>query len=170
MKIELPNAPRLASEGLNLTLNRNLNLPLDGGIKIKSKITIKSRTGARAFSLMEVMIAISIFFAASFIILALVSSGLRTARLLRNERPNCGLLAAEMTLTNTLEEGVETGDFGNLYRDYNWRREITASDSQTGMVNIAFFIYKRGERAPASAMEIQRYDPGMKTKRLGFQP
>ncbi|MEY4387118.1 MAG: hypothetical protein RLY20_2401 [Verrucomicrobiota bacterium] len=125
---------------------------------------------ARAFSLMEVMIAIAIFFTASFVILALVSSGLKTARMLRNERPNCGMLAAELTLTNSLEEGVVEDNFGDFYRDYRWKREIYPSDTQTGMVNVAFFIYKRGESAPVSTMEIQRFDPGFKSKRLGLQP
>ena len=47
--------------------------------------------GIQAFSLIEVMIALAIFFTASFVILALVSSGLRTARMLRMTRPSASI-------------------------------------------------------------------------------
>src|ERR1043165_3280492 len=47
------------------------------------QLAVRRPRSIHAFSLIEVMIAIAIFFMASFAILALVSSGLRTARMLR---------------------------------------------------------------------------------------
>lgn len=124
----------------------------------------------RAFSLIEVMIAIAIFFMCSFVILALVSSGLRTARLLRTTRPNAGMLAAEMTLTNQLEEGMEEGDFGRMYPEYTWAKE-TSEAGTNGLWQVDFAIYRRGQRSqPDSTMSILLYSPGSKSKRLGVQP
>jgi len=125
--------------------------------------------GTRAFSLIEVMIAIAIFFAASFVILALVSSGLRTARMLRITRPNAGMLAAEMTLTNQLEEGVESGDFGNMYREYTWTK-TTSEAATNGLWQVDFEIYRRGQgHVPDSTMSVLVYSPNSKSKRLGVQ-
>lgn len=135
---------------------------------------MKRRTtrNIRAFSLIEVMIAIAIFFTASFVILALVASGLRTARMLRMTRPSASILAAEDTLTNALTEGVESGDFGNLYPDYNWKKETYESETDTnGLWQIDYTIYKRGHSSvPESILSTWRYSPGSKSKRLGFQP
>ena len=124
----------------------------------------------RAFSLLEVMIAIAIFFMVSFSILALVSSGLRTARALRVTRPSAGILAAELSLTNQLEEGTESGDFGNLYPDYNWTRESYEAFTN-GLWQVDFKVYRRGQRGtPDSQMSLLIYSPGSRTRRLGLQP
>lgn len=127
---------------------------------------------ARAFSLIEVMIALAIFFTASFVILAIVSAGLRTARMLRTTRPSAAILASQDTLTNALEEGVESGDFGNLYPDYNWKKDTYEKpDDTNGLWQIDYVIYKRGHgNAPESTLSIWRYSPGSKSKRLGLQP
>lgn len=133
---------------------------------------LMTHRAGRAFSLIEVMIALAIFFTASFIILAIVSSGLRTARMLRTTRPSASILAAEDTLTNALVEGVESGDFGNLYPDYNWKKETYEKpDDTNGLWQIDFAIYKRGHgNIPESTLSIWRYSPGSKSKRLGVQP
>lgn len=129
-----------------------------------------SLPGIRAFSLIEVMIAIAIFFMASFMILALVSSGLRTARMLRTTRPNAGMLAAELTLTNQLEEGVESGDFGKMYREYTWTK-TTSEAGTNGLWQVDFEIFRRDQsHVPDSTMSIFVYSPNSKSKRLGVQP
>src|SRR5437870_12417598 len=68
-----------------------------------------------AFTLMEVLIASGIFFICMFAILGLVSQTLRNARILRTTRVDAGMIAAQLTLTNKLYEGSESGDFGNYY-------------------------------------------------------
>jgi prepilin-type N-terminal cleavage/methylation domain-containing protein len=126
----------------------------------------------RAFSLLEVMIALAIFFMAAFAILELVSSGLRTARAIRITRPNAGTLAAELSITNKLEEGTESGDFGNLYPDYSWTQDsYPVPEASNGLWQVDFTIYRRGHRGvPDSRMSILMFSPQSQSRRLGLQP
>lgn len=135
---------------------------------------VTHRRSTQAFTLMEVMIAIAIFFMVSFAILAVVSSGLRTAQALRTTRPSASVLAAELSLTNKLEEGVETGDFDEIcpkmYPDYTWRREAYELETN-GLWQVDFAVFKRGDRSrPDSQMSILLYSPQSQTRRLGVQP
>lgn len=125
----------------------------------------------RGFSLLEVMIALTIFFVVSFSILAVVSASLRNAKALRlSGRPNAGMLAGELSLTNKVEEGIESGDFGDLYPDFRWEREIYEAGTN-GLFQVDFVIYQRGNSGkPDSAMSILVYRPGSQTRRLGVQP
>jgi Tfp pilus assembly protein PilV len=82
------------------------------------------RRGHTAFTLLEVMIALTIFFMAIFAILGSVSRSLGAARSLQQKYPDIGGLAADLMLTNKLEEGTLEGDFGDLYPGYTWRRDI----------------------------------------------
>ncbi|MBA4146571.1 MAG: prepilin-type N-terminal cleavage/methylation domain-containing protein [Verrucomicrobia bacterium] len=78
-----------------------------------------------AFTLLEVMIALAIFFIALFSILGLVSQNLRAARSLNQMGPTAGMVAAEMTaMTNKYYEGSESGDFGELYPNHSWTRDV----------------------------------------------
>jgi hypothetical protein len=123
----------------------------------------------QGFSLLEVMIALTIFFMVSFTILAVVSASLRNAQGLRLTRPNAGMLAAELSLTNKVEEGIESGDFGDLYPDFRWEREIYEAGTN-GLFQADFVIFQRGNRTkPDSAMSILIYSPGSPTRRLGVQ-
>ena len=81
------------------------------------------RRRAGGFSLLEVMIALLIFFLAVFAILDSMSQGLRAARGLQVNLPDIGPLMADLMLTNKLEEGVVEGDFGDLYPDFTWTRD-----------------------------------------------
>jgi Tfp pilus assembly protein PilV len=85
----------------------------------------RSQKAVLAFTLLEVMIALGIFFMAMFTILALVSNTLRNARALQEADIDPGMLAAQLSLTNRLTEGSESGDFGDFYRDYNWDKVTT---------------------------------------------
>jgi len=75
---------------------------------MKTELKIGRRRGReqRAFSLLEVMIAIGIFFMAAFAILGLVSSSLEYARRLQRPMVEAGAVAGELSLTNKLVEGV----------------------------------------------------------------
>ena len=64
------------------------------------------------------MIAAAIFFLATFTILALVSSTLKNARVLRRMDVDAGMVAAQLFKTNRIAEGRDSGDFGDFYRDY----------------------------------------------------
>ena len=121
----------------------------------------------RAFSLLEVMIAIAIFFTCSFAILALVSSGLRTARMLKNTRPNASMLAVEIVSTN-LTEGA-SGDFGRMYPDYNWTTSDPIEVDTNGLWQVDIAITRRGQREPESTLSIWKFDPNYKSKGLGVR-
>ncbi len=80
----------------------------------------------RAFTLLEVMIAIAIFFTASFAILGLVSSSLNNVRRLQRPTVDAGPVLARYASTNSLVEGTYSGNLGEPellgkdYRDYNY--------------------------------------------------
>ena len=81
-------------------------------------------SGRAAFSLLEVMIAIAIFFGGVFVILALVSQTLANARRLQRPMVDASMIASELTLTNKLVEGDYSGDFGKLYPGYTWTSHV----------------------------------------------
>jgi Tfp pilus assembly protein PilV len=95
-----------------------------------------------AFTLIEVMIASAILFLCLFAILALLASSLRNARALRHTTVDAGMLAAELSLTNKLMEGSDSGDFGDVHPDYRWNREIYEVSSN-GLYGVDFTIYSR---------------------------
>ncbi len=83
----------------------------------------------RAFSLLEVMIAIGIFFMSMFVILSLVSSSLANARRLQRPMVDAAMIASELSLTNQLVEINQSGDFGKLYPGYSWTANINEVQS-----------------------------------------
>jgi len=88
---------------------------------------LEIRAGAKppgAFSLMEVMIAIAIFFMSTFVILSLVSSSLENARRLQRPMVDAAMIASELSLTNQLVEESQSGDFGDAYPGYTWTADI----------------------------------------------
>jgi hypothetical protein len=113
-----------------------------------------------AFTLMEVMIAVGIFFMASFAILALVSTTLRNARALRDTRPDIGMVAAQLSLTNRLFEGDDSGDFsdlGNLYSGYNW--VSTDNEVQSNGLHQVDFIVRQRHTGLENHMSILLFRP-----------
>ena len=84
-----------------------------------------ARVGQRsAFTLLEVMIALTIFFMAIFTILGSVSRSLGAARGLQQRFPDIGPAVADLMLTNRLEEGTASGDFGDAYPGCTWSRDV----------------------------------------------
>jgi len=87
-----------------------------------------STRSRHAFSLLEVMIAVGIFFVAVFAILNLVSSALANARRLQRPLVDASALVSQISLTNKLREGTYSGNLGDMlgktYQDYNWMGEI----------------------------------------------
>ena len=91
-------------------------------MKTELKIGMRRGREQRAFSLLEVMIAIGIFFMAVFAILGLVSSSLENARRLQRPFVDASPVAGYLLQTNMLVEGeyeADLGDFlGNAYKGY----------------------------------------------------
>lgn len=71
------------------------------------------------------MIAIAAFFIAVFAILALISQSLQNARRLQRPMVDAAMLASELTLTNQLVEGQDSGDFGKVYPGSTWTMATT---------------------------------------------
>ncbi len=113
-----------------------------------------------AFSLLEVMIAMAIFFMAVFSILALVSNGLRNASALLEMPIDAGMLAAELAETNRLEEGFDSGDFGTVFPNYKWVRQITEVGTN-GLYQVDFAVVHEVRGRPVETrMSILLYRPG----------
>ena len=98
-------------------------------MKTEWKTGTRRARALRAFSLLEVMIAVGIFFMAVFAILGLVSGSLENARRLRRPMVDAGTVAGELSLTNKLVEGTESGDLseylGKQYQGYKWTYAVS---------------------------------------------
>ena len=81
------------------------------------KISTDMKRGA--FTILEVMIALAIFFACTFGILALVSQSLRQARALRPMNMDARSAIALLSLTNRLEEGPIPGEIIAAFQQEN---------------------------------------------------
>ena len=90
---------------------------------------MRSRRGGRAFSLLEVMIAIVILFIGTFAILGLISSSLQNARRLQRPLVDASALVSQLSMTNKLVQGEYSGNLGDVlgktYNDYIYKATIT---------------------------------------------
>lgn len=100
--------------------------------------------GRVAFSLLEVMIAVSIFFMAIFAILDLTSRSLKAARSLQPIAVDASSAAAELSLTNRLEEGPIPPEinqhFSETYPDYSLDGRITEVGTN-GLFQVDFVVF-----------------------------
>jgi hypothetical protein len=111
-----------------------------------------------AFTLIEVMIASGILFICLFAILGLLANTLRNARVLQRKSVDAGMLAAELSLTNKLYEGSDSGNFENLYPGYRWRQEIVSVETN-GLFVVDFAISRAGADNSESHMTILLFRP-----------
>jgi len=116
-----------------------------------------------AFTLLEVMFALVAFCTATFVILALVANSLAGARRLQRPMVDAGVLAADLSQTNQLVEGVRSGSLdellGNSYQGYTWTRDI--EEVQTNKLFQVDFIVQSdsGEKPVVSKMSILLFRP-----------
>ncbi len=110
----------------------------------RGKALRKKRHGLSAFTLLEVIIACAIFFLVAFSVLELVTRSLAAARSLQQREPDAGMLAGALSLTNSLIEGTESGDFEDLYTGlypgYSWMQNVTEIYSN-GLFQVDFVVY-----------------------------
>ena len=78
----------------------------------------------KAFSLLEVMIAVAIFFMALFAILEMTSQSLRAAGGLKQSNIHAGSVAAEVFVMPEVVPGSDSGDFGYRFPNASWTRSI----------------------------------------------
>jgi type II secretory pathway pseudopilin PulG len=121
-----------------------------------------------AFTLIEVMIAIAIFFMAMFTILGVLSTSLHAALILRNSGPTAGMVAAQLSLTNKLEAGSDSGNFSDIpiYDGYRWISETTEATTN-GLYKVEFAVINPSGK-PDSTLTILLYRPDAQGSHLGL--
>jgi hypothetical protein len=124
-------------------------------MKLEIKTGARSR---RAFSLLEVMIAIGIFFMSCFVILSLVSSSLANARRLQRPMVDASMIASELSLTNKLVEISQSGDFGKLYPGYSWTAEINEVQSNK-LFQVDYVVRDDGSKQVVQTMSVLFFRP-----------
>lgn len=113
----------------------------------------------RAFTLIEVVVAGAVLAISLMGILLMCSTGIRTARALDRVHVDASSLAAELSLTNRLEEGLESGDFGEIHPGYAWRREIVQVQTN-GLFRVDFAVWSSMDRpGTESRMSILLFRP-----------
>ncbi len=119
-----------------------------------------------AFTLIEVTIAAGILFMCLFAILALLSNTLRNARALQHTTLDAGMLAAEASVNQKLEEGMDSGDFGDLYPGFTWQSETNLAGTN-GLFEVDFTIrHPAGEGGSETHMSILLYRPDSPLRRV----
>jgi len=126
------------------------------------------RNSRAAFSLLEVMIAIGIFFMVAFAVLALVSQSLSQARSLQLIRSPLGSLAAQTVVTNELAEGIETGDFGDIFPQYSWTREVMEVGTN-GLYEVLLTVSRSGHKDAEMSLFVFQPQTGL-GRRPGGRP
>lgn len=127
------------------------------------------KPGAGGFTLLEVLIAMAVFFIVVVAVLGSVVQSLGAARALQRPQPDFSILASQIALSNVLEEGFESGDFGDLgaeYNDYTWERQIIEVGSN-GFFQVDFIITSSGAKGKsvAESMSILMHKPGSPKKK-----
>ncbi|HEY3854921.1 MAG TPA: hypothetical protein VGO67_11050 [Verrucomicrobiae bacterium] len=123
-----------------------------------------------AFTLLEVMLAIAIFFMAMFAILGLLTSAVRSASMLRNNGPTAGMILAQISSTNILTEGSQSGNFKDvpIYQDYDWLAVLREVDTN-GLFQVDVIV-RNSKSTPTSTMSAFLYRPDSeKNNKLGLQ-
>lgn len=108
------------------------------------------RLAGRAFTLIEVMVALLIFFMAVFTILGLISNTLRNARALQRKNVDAGMVAAQLSITNRLSEQLEEGDFGEAYPEHNWTSD-TYEAGTNGLFQVDIIVQRQGGNNPVES-------------------
>jgi hypothetical protein len=104
----------------------------------------------RAFTLLEVMIALAIFFMAVFAILDCTSQSLSAARRLQLNVPDVALALADsnLLLTNRVPEGTVEGDFGEAYHGFSYLQEPPEEVYSNGLYQVQITILGPGVTRP----------------------
>ncbi len=118
-------------------------------------------TPAAGFSLLEVMIAMFVFFIVVFAVLGMVVQSLGAARALQRQHADCGMVASMTSLSNVLEESYDSGDFEGLVPDYHWERTITEVGSN-GFFQVDITVFKKNAQGKevGEAMSVLMFKPG----------
>lgn len=108
-----------------------------------------------AFTLMEVMFAMAIFFVAIFAILELSTRSLKIAESLQRSFADPATIAAEYAAHAELEEGSDSGNFGEINPDASWESIVTeltdeSTGTPTGLYQVDIRVHERVGRSRVS--------------------
>jgi type II secretory pathway pseudopilin PulG len=115
----------------------------------------------RAFTLLEVMIAMFVFFIVVFAILGVVVQSLGAARALQRPQVDGSIVAAQLSLTNCFEEGYETGDFEDMFPNHRWERATTpiGTNNMLWQIDIAVFEKTKSGKENVETMSVLMAKP-----------
>jgi Tfp pilus assembly protein PilV len=116
------------------------------------------RAARWAFSLLEVMIAVAIFFMCIFVILSLVSSSLANARRLERPMVDAAMLASELSLTNQIVETSQSGNFDKPYLGYSWTADIKEVLTNK-LFQVDYVVQKSDTKEVIQKMSVLFYRP-----------
>jgi len=113
-----------------------------------------------AFTLIEVMVATTIFFMAMFAILGVLSAGVHAASILRKSGPTAGMVAGYFVVSNTIDEGSLTGDFNDIagYEGYKW--VSGAEEITNGLYKMDFAVVDPHGVLCSSLKDVYFFKPG----------
>ena len=118
--------------------------------------------GSAGFTLIEVMIALGIFFMATFAILAMVSNILRNARGLQRPQVDAGMAAAIYVNTNRFSVGSVSGDLNDSLPDYSY--EIGTDEFATnGLLQAEVVLRRHGGHQTPDSINILVFDPNFQS-------
>jgi hypothetical protein len=133
-----------------------------------------------AFSLIEVMIALALFFMCTFAILGLTSQLLKNARVFQTKKaPVVAMVHGWYTSkTNRVTEGETTvefsdisSDIGELYRDYYAVIYATPNEEMTnGLWNVSYTVFNRRTHQVDSKVDTFYWDPASRSRQQGALP
>ena len=128
------------------------------------------RAALRAFTLIEVMIATTIFFMAMFSILGVLCAGIHAAGILRNSGPTPGMAAGYYFVTNQIQEGQDAGDFDDIAGYNGWRWQSEAVEVATNGLYKMDFVVLDPHGNQGSTLQVLIYNPGPPGSRhMGLQ-
>lgn len=141
---------------------------------VNSLLEIRHSKSRRAFTLMEVMIAVAILFMCLFAVMALLSSSLRSARLLQQHQTVdtgtiAGMIYVQLSNTNQVSEGDLRVDLEDLYPNYRCDARI-AEDATNGLCRIDFEVYRQSDGDSQLKSSFLMYLPNFKRTALGGGP
>lgn len=135
----------------------------------------RARRDQTALSLIEVMVAMTIFFIAVFAILSLMSTLLNNARVFQTKRPPEArmIFAYQTSITNRVIEGSidfdfsEMAEFGDEFQDYRAEVEAYPNEMYTnGLWDVQYRVVNRRTGRIESTFTTFQFDPNTKSKQL----
>ena len=112
-----------------------------------------------SFTLIEIVVAMALFFAAGFALLNLIGTNLRILRSLYVPHPDMGSVATELTLALQTNRDISalnlSGDFGEVFPGATWSAQLTvlATNSgvsgrrASGLYQVDLFVQWKGGKA-----------------------